>query len=99
MLLILGTIRLPADKLDEARPVMRRMADASRAEDGCHEYSYAEDVLNPGLIHVKERWRDRDALDAHFSSQHIAEWRASWPSLGIKDRALLAYSVGEGQTV
>lgn len=75
------------------------MVEASRAEDGCHEYSYAEDVLDPGLIHVKERWRDRDALDAHFASQHIAEWRASWSSLGIRDRALLAYTVVEGEPV
>ena len=43
---------------------MRAMVEASRAEDGCLGYSYAEDVLEPGLIHVAERWRDRAALVA-----------------------------------
>lgn len=99
MLLILGTIRLPPHKLEEARPAMRRMVEASRREDGCAAYAYAEDVLEPGLIHVIERWRDRAALDAHFASTHIAEWRAAWPGLEITDRNLLAYSADDGQPV
>ena len=32
MLLIVGTIRLPADNLPAARPAMQAMAEASRAE-------------------------------------------------------------------
>ncbi|GGC09917.1 antibiotic biosynthesis monooxygenase [Novosphingobium endophyticum] len=95
MLLVVGTVRLPAHKLETARPFMKRMAEASRAEDGCVEYGYAEDVFDPGLIHVKEMWIDQTALDRHFDSLHIAEWRATWPSLGIGDRDLRVYDVGE----
>ncbi|MBB4609335.1 putative quinol monooxygenase [Sphingomonas yabuuchiae] len=95
MLPIVGTVRLPADKLDAARPVMRRMVEASRAEPGCLDYGYAEDVLDPGLIHVKELWTDQGALDRHFTSLHIAEWRAAWPLLGIGERRLVVYEVGE----
>lgn len=95
MLLIIGTVRLPAENLAAARPVMRRMADASRAEEGCIEYGYAEDVFEAGLIHVKELWTDRAALDRHFSSDHIAEWRAAWPALDIGARDLRVYDVGE----
>jgi len=95
MLLIVGTVRLPADNVDAARPIMRRMAEASRLEEGCLEYGYAEDVLDPGLIHVKEMWADQDALDRHFAAAHLAEWRAAWPSLGIGDRNLRVYDVGE----
>jgi len=98
MLLIVGTVRLPAGRLGEARPIMASMVAASRAEAGCLEYSYAQDVLDPGLIHVKERWTDRTALDAHFKSAHMATWRASWPSLGIGERNLSLYEVGEPQT-
>lgn len=94
MLLIVGTVRLPPERLDVARPVMARMIAASRAEDGCEDYSYAEDVLEPGLIHVNELWRDQGALDRHFASEHIAAWRAAWPSLGIHDRNLRLYEVG-----
>jgi quinol monooxygenase YgiN len=97
MLLIVGTVRLPAERLPEALPAMERMVKASRAEDGCLEYGYAEDILDPGLIHVKELWADQAALDRHFASAHIAAWRAVWPSLGIRDRALRLYDVGEAR--
>lgn len=95
MLLIAGTVRLPPENLGAARSVMARMIAASRAEDGCLHYSYAEDVLEPGLIHVSELWRDRASLDRHFASDHLAEWRAAWPALGIDDRDLAVYEVGE----
>lgn len=95
MLLIIGTVRLPPDNLDAARPVMQRMVESSRAEPGCLDYGYAEDVLDPGLIHVKEMWADQAALDRHFASPHSAEWRAAWPELGIGERRLFVYEVGE----
>ena len=95
MLVIIGTIRLPAEKLAEARPAMQRMISGSRTEPGCIDYSYAQDVLDSGLIHVTEVWSDRAALDAHFRSPHIADWRASWAALGIGERNLMLYEAGE----
>jgi quinol monooxygenase YgiN len=95
MLLIVGTIRLPPENLKPARPIMATMVSASRAEDGCEEYFYAEDVLEPGLVHIKEMWRDQAALDRHFASDHIAAWRAKWIELGIGDRSLRVYEVGQ----
>ena len=74
---------------------MQRMVSASRAEPGCLEYSYAQDVFDPGLIRITEVWSDRAALDAHFASLHIATWRASWRSLGIGERNLVLYEAGE----
>jgi len=42
-------VRLPANRLEAARVIMAEMIEASRAEAGCLEYSYAEDVLDRGL--------------------------------------------------
>lgn len=93
MLLIVGTIRLPVENIGDARPVMQRMIQASRAESGCIEYSYAQDILDPSLFHVKELWQDRVSLDKHFTSGHIEDWRSEWPRLGITDRNLMLYEV------
>jgi quinol monooxygenase YgiN len=98
-LLILGTVRLPPGKLGEARGIMSAMIAASRAEDGCFDYAYAEDVAEPGLIRVSEKWRDRDALARHFASPHLAAWRAAWPRLGLSDRNLVLYEVGDPEPV
>lgn len=88
MLMIIGTVRMPPENLNEARYAMQEMIEASLEEEGCQSYAYSEDVLEPGLIHVTEIWRDREALDAHFETEHLAEWRANWDRLGIHDRDL-----------
>lgn len=97
MLIVAGTFRLPPAQFAEALPVMARMVAASRAEDGCLEYSYAADLLEPGLIRVMEMWRDQDSLDAHVESDHIAEWRAAWPALGIHARDLMTHDIGDSR--
>jgi len=95
MLLVIGTFRLAPEKVAEAHPVMARMIAASRAEGGCEEYAYARDVIDAGLIHVKELWRDHAALAGHLTSEHIAAWHSTWSSLGIGNRDLRVYEVGE----
>jgi len=98
-LVIAGTIRVPPERLDAFRPHMLAMLEASRAEDGCLEYAYAEDVAEPGLIRVFEAWRDQAALDAHFATPHLAVWRAAWPEFGVSDRRLIAYEVASQRAV
>ena len=93
ILLIAGTVRVPAANLAGFRPHMLAMLEASRAEDGCIAYSYAEDVAEPGLIRVFEAWRDQAALDAHFKTPHMATWRSHWPAFGVSDRRLFAYEI------
>ena len=90
-LIIAGTVRVPAENLARFKPHMIEMLIASRAEDGCLEYSYAQDVAEPGLIRVYEAWRDQAALDAHFLTPHMATWRSHWPNFGVSDRRLFAY--------
>ena len=92
-LIVAGTVRVPPESVAALRPHMTQMLAASRAEDGCLEYGYAEDVLEPGLIHVFEVWRDEAALAAHFKTEHMAQWRAAWPQFGVTERKLCAYDV------
>jgi quinol monooxygenase YgiN len=90
---IAGTVRVPPENLTRFKPHMEKMLAASRAEDGCLVYSYAVDVLEPGLVRVFEAWRDQAALEAHFQAPHMAEWRAAWPEFGVSDRRLSLYEV------
>ena len=90
---IAGTVRVPPERLARFKPHMQAMLAASRAEDGCLVYSYAEDVAEPGLMRVFEAWRDEAALQAHFQTAHMAAWRAAWPQFGVGDRRLTLYEV------
>lgn len=91
MIIVVGTIRIAPGTLATVLPAMRAMADASRGEAGCLAYHYAEDVFEPGLVHIIERWSGREALAAHIAAPHLARWRAQWPMLGISDRQLSLY--------
>jgi quinol monooxygenase YgiN len=92
-LIVAGTVRVPPGNMEALRPHMVTMIAATRAEDGCETYGFAEDVADPGLIHVFEVWRDQDALGEHARSAHMVAWRAAGASLGVSDRRIAAYEV------
>jgi quinol monooxygenase YgiN len=96
VILVLGTIRIPPAKIDAARTAMANMIEASRREDGCVAYSYSLDILDDGLIHVVEKWRDRQSLETHFHTDHLREWRQQFTRLGITDRNLRLFEVDQG---
>jgi quinol monooxygenase YgiN len=96
MIVVVGSFRIPPSMVEFVRPAMAVMIAASRAEQGCIEYAYALDVLDAGLVRVSEKWRDRDALEAHFRTAHIAEWRAQVSALALTERVLTAHETDEG---
>jgi quinol monooxygenase YgiN len=93
MIILAGSVRAPADKLTTPQAAFEAMILATRAEPGCLGYSFAHDVLEPGLIRIFEVYKDQAAVDAHRSSAHFAGWRAVWPVLGIGDRNISQYEV------
>ena len=96
MIHVIGTIRSTACALDEIRPALEEMVTATRAEPGCIAYSYAVDALDPAVIHLIERWRTREALEAHFVTPHMAAWRSVLSGRQPGERALMLYESGEG---
>ena len=98
-LIVAGTVRVPPQNMETLRPHMLVMMTATRAEDGCETYGYAEDVAERGLIHIFEIWRDQDALAAHARTQHMAAWRAAGAELGVSDRRIVAYEVASQRSL
>jgi len=99
MIVVMGTVRIPPEKVEIARPVMTATVEATRAEDGCIAYAYAVDLLDPGLIHIAERWRDKAALAAHVKAPHMDAWRAAQPGLGLSERNIRIYETDEGVAI
>ena len=97
--ILAGTVRFPPERMDEARGRMQEMMRLSRAEDGCIEYVYSEDLAEPGLVHVFEIWRDADALHAHHNAPHFIAWRASREETGMHDRRMRGYEVASSKDV
>ena len=94
-----GTVRFAPEMLPEARSRMQEMMRLSRAEDGCIEYVYSDDLAEPGLVHVFEIWRDEDALRAHHDAPHFLEWRATRDDIGMHDRRMQAHTVTSSREI
>lgn len=93
MIAVIGSFRMPLESREQARVMMERVVKATRTENGCNAYSYAEDVLDPGLFRVSELWESREALVLHFAAPHMQEWQRERASLGLSERVMKAYVV------
>jgi quinol monooxygenase YgiN len=96
MIIVAGTIRVPADKLDDLMPVARETLAATRKEAGCILYSFALDLEDRGLIRIYEEWETRAHLDAHGRQPHMAPWRAKLAEVGVSERSIKAYEASGG---
>ena len=94
---IVGQFRIPPENLAAARPLMIAVMEASRAEAGCIEYNYAEDLLEPGLIRVSEVWESHEHLAAHFKSAHMQRWIEQRAGLGLSGRQVTGFTAERGE--
>ena len=72
MIIVNGRLESTAENVAALKDALAAMENASRAEDGCDDYTFSAEINDPGVIRITERWRDLDALAAHFRSPHMA---------------------------
>jgi quinol monooxygenase YgiN len=94
--IVIGQFRFPPENMDAARPAMRKVMVATRAEAGCVAYNYAEDVIDPGLIRVSEVWETHERLSAHLQTEHMAVWAEERAALGLSGRDISVYDADDG---
>ncbi len=94
--IVIGQFRMPPEKMAAARAPMLAVMAATRAEAGCIEYNYAEDLGDPGLIRVSELWENREQLTAHLQTAHMAVWAGERAALGLSGRAITVFAAGDG---
>lgn len=97
MIVVTGQFRIPAHALSAAREAMARVVTATRLEQGCLSYSYAEDVIEPGLFRVCECWTDRTALTAHFGQVHMKRWQEERAGYGMTGREVTVHEVSASE--
>ncbi len=97
MIQINGTIKLGRPIDAATRKAMVEMIRASRAEDGCLDYTFASDLADPDTLVLFERWRDRKALAAHGASAHMAEFQKVMAANPPETRDLRIYETDDRQ--
>jgi quinol monooxygenase YgiN len=95
MILVAGTVRIKSVTRAEAIKLAVWMQHETRAEPGCLEYRFAEDLENPDTIHVFERWENLSALQAHFQTSHMARFNAQLPSYLAETPVITRYAISD----
>lgn len=90
---------MPEGALAQLQAAAGRMVAATVQEPGCIRYAFAQDLLDRNLIHITEAWHDQAALDAHFATSHMVEWRTALATIGMTDRNLQVYQTDAGTPV
>jgi quinol monooxygenase YgiN len=85
-------------QIPQRRAVQRAMlgaAEQAREHDGCVSFVFAEVLEDPGHFLLVQRWRDQDALDAHYRSSSFAEYQQAIAPLLVRDTELQVDRVTE----
>ncbi|MBV8637975.1 MAG: antibiotic biosynthesis monooxygenase [Candidatus Eremiobacteraeota bacterium] len=71
--MLINSIHFTFDEKDAVivENVLRELRDASRKEPGVLQYDVGRSTENPNVFAFWEVYRDKDALDAHFASEHF----------------------------
>jgi quinol monooxygenase YgiN len=99
MLIVLAKAKLGAGSMEVAKAAIAEMVAASNAEEGCIAYAFTEDLLQPGVIHIVEKWQDEAALVTHFATPHMAAFGAAIAGLDFQVIEAVKYHADEGAPV
>ncbi|NDW05412.1 putative quinol monooxygenase [Jiella pacifica] len=95
MIIVSGILRLSPSDLASVTTAAAAVLTATRAEEGCIVYAFAEDLLEPGLVRIYEEWESREALAAHGKSAHIAAWHQALRAVTVIERDLKLIEAGK----
>lgn len=92
MLLIEGWLKLAAGEFAKIKDAGIAQVAATNQEEGCLHYSFAQDIADPDLIRISERWTSQEALAAHSASPHMATFNAAMGGVKREGAELWLYS-------
>ena len=68
VIIVGGRFEVDPSERDAFLAERHEMMRTSRGEDGCIEYTFAADPLEPDRVILFERWESQAALDAHLAA-------------------------------
>ena len=77
MIIALGIARPAPGRREELLQACRRVAEASRGDEGCVEYGFHLSLDDPEAVTSVEIWASQAALDAHMEHGHTGEFLAA----------------------
>jgi quinol monooxygenase YgiN len=99
MIVIQGEIRVHPDDVPALRTLAAPLVAGTHAEPGNEGYAFSEDLLDPGLVHIIERWADEAALAGHQSAPHLAAFSMEVVKLRVLGLKIVGYDSPGGRVL
>ena len=93
MIVVSGVFEVDPSDRQAAVAAAVRMATETRKEEGCQSYAFYADFEDPDRIRVFEEWESGEALERHFRTPHMTEFRAALGKIKIKRGQVFRYEV------
>lgn len=71
MIVVVGYLTINPAKKADAEAAIATVVEATEAEEGCIQYRYATDIVDPSRVNIAELWESSEAMDAHMVSDHF----------------------------
>ena len=75
MIVVNAVIEATEETIEAMKEAIAEMETKSRAEAGCHDYTFSVELNNPSVIRITEKWDSMADLEAHFKEPHMAEFQ------------------------
>ena len=75
MLIVIATLAVKLGKKSELFALAQDLITATQAEEGCISYVLLDNPYDEAACIFLEEWVDKQALERHFTTPHIREWR------------------------
>jgi quinol monooxygenase YgiN len=76
-----AVLKAKEGRADDLLEVLRKLASATQAEDGCVFYSLQRGLEDASTFVTVERWASREALADHRLTPHLTQAREDMASL------------------
>lgn len=97
MIIVHGTFPVKSDLREVALDLMKQMAVASRAEEGCISYEFYVGLSDPNTLLLFQEWESVDALQGHFETDHMEDFLRELPNVLAGEVATRRYEVRVSQ--
>ena len=97
MLVITAVVQSSAADIEALKDALAEMETASRAEEGCQDYTFLQELSNPDVLRINARWESMEALQKHFATPHMAKFNEAMAAHPPKSMDLAINELGEAR--
>ncbi len=95
MIVVLAQVESSVESIETIRGALVEMEKASRAESGCHDYTFCQEISDPTRLRIVEIWESMDVLSEHFATPHMAKFRETLAGAPPKSMEVKVHELGD----